>query len=128
MLATETNVAETNPAAIWAARAEAGFARLTGRALRAAEIVRAGGYFETKLERNYHGRDQFRTRLYDASGACVAGFGFAAHNACKAAGILRGRSMWRTSAWGSRDVWYAAPACADELSVNAHRDAERDWN
>ena len=128
MLTTETTTTESTAAEIRAARAAAGFATLRGRALRAAEIVRAGGWFETKLERNYHGRDQFHTRLYNADGTCAKGFGFAAHNECKVAGILRNRQMWRTSAWATRDVWYAAESCADELAVAAHRDAERDWN
>jgi len=130
MNTTETTATTTEPTAaeMRAARAAAGFATLRGRALRAAEIVRAGGYFEERLERNYHGVSQFRTRLYNADGVCVAGFGYAAARDCSKAGILRNRAMWRTSVWASRQVWATAPACADEIAVDAHRDAERDWN
>jgi len=54
---------------------------LSARSIAALEVVQAGGRITHRLERQYSGREQFEYRLWDASGARVKGFGFAALSA-----------------------------------------------
>lgn len=121
----DTTTAPT--AAEIAASVEAGFASLTGRARRAAEIIRAGGVFSEQLERNWKGVQQFRTRLLDASGVVVPGFGFRARHTCERAGILRRVSTWRTSAWETRLGWRLADRSEEEIRIDRAHDMERDY-
>jgi hypothetical protein len=101
---------------------------LRGKILQAAIILREGGYFEEKLERNWKGREQFHTRLFDSNGYVVKGFGFAAREECIRRGLTRSRLMWRTSVHASRSVWIDTPTTQDEIDIMKAWEIDRDYN
>jgi hypothetical protein len=72
---------------------------LSGRAERAVEVLKAGGYFREALETHWNGGEKFRTRLRTASGAVVKGFGFAVKAELESAGMLVSRECAASSTW-----------------------------
>lgn len=74
-------------------------AAISKRAQRALEVLRAGGYFRKQLERAYQGGEQFKTRLRDASGNTIAGFGFQTQYELEQAGMLVRRDCASSSVW-----------------------------
>lgn len=71
---------------------------MTGRAKRALEVLRAGGFFRRALERGWHG-EKFAVRLYSSAGRRVEGVGHAAHRELADAGMLTTRPCPRSSTW-----------------------------
>ena len=64
---------------------------MTGRATKALETLRGGGFVRYRLERNaYLGYAQFKATLLTAGGYTVPGFGFKTFNEIKEAGLLTG--------------------------------------
>ena len=121
----ETFAPVYGPATDRAARAFEILPTLTGRAARAARVLLAGGYFETRLESNYFGRSQFRTRLRDSQGQAVAGIGGA--TLADLSACVRNVACWRTSVWASRCAWATMPQTGDEARILHVQDMERDY-
>lgn len=76
--------------------------KLSSRAVRALEVLQAGGKFRYALETDrYTRRDQFRMRLIGADGRLVAGIGYQAKVELEQAGRLQYQHPHdaRGSAW-----------------------------
>ncbi len=95
-------------------------AKLSKRAERALEVLRAGGFFRNALETAYRG-EKFRTRLYPAGAVpwrhkAIPGIGAAALRELEAAGLVRRRPCAQGSTWPTE--WeIAEPACACVAAV-----------
>lgn len=64
--------------------------KLTPRAQRALEVLKSGGWFRYRLERDsYTGREQFQTRLVAAGNHVVKGYGFAVKDELERAGLIK---------------------------------------
>jgi hypothetical protein len=70
-------------------------------------ILSQGGQFRYALERNYHGREQFKARLIDAQGQTVKGVSYATLADLKAAGKVR-RDFSMPGGSTARETYVAA--------------------
>jgi hypothetical protein len=64
----------------------------------AVAVLRAGGYWRKALENGWHG-EKFKTRLRDAAGRAVKGYGFKCHDVMVEAGMLARRECAPSSVW-----------------------------
>lgn len=71
----------------------------------AVEVLRAGGFFRTQLERAWGGGEKFKTRLRTAEGLVVPGVGAATLRELEGAGKLVRRECVVTSAWPVEFGW-----------------------
>jgi hypothetical protein len=73
---------------------------MTNRAIKAIEVMLAGGYFRKALEASRPGwGEKFKTHLYDASGRKVHGIGGTTKNELADAGMLVRRECASSSTW-----------------------------
>lgn len=93
----------------------------------AVKTISEGGMFSEKLERQYHGGEQFQVRLFNRCGGVVKGIGFQTRQELLDAGILRRVDLWRTSRWETRHVAKNTPITPEEQAASASHDQERDW-
>lgn len=82
---------------------------LSKRALKALEILGAGGYFREALETQFRGGEKFEVRLRSAGGAKVKGFGWKCRKELLDAGLLRWRECPRGSTFPTEHVLIEAP-------------------
>jgi hypothetical protein len=80
--------------------------QLSKRAAQVVAICEAGGFVRYALETGYGGREQFQTRVYDASRQVVKGLGYKAAHDAIALGRLKRREVPRGSDWAQE--WVAA--------------------
>ena len=93
----------------------------------AVKTISEGGRFSEKLERQYHGGEQFQVRLFSRCGGVVKGVGFQTRQELLDAGLLRRVDLWRTSVWETRHVAKGTPITDEEQSAMSHHHQEQDW-
>jgi uncharacterized protein YjhX (UPF0386 family) len=77
------------------------------RTEQALNVLAQGGQFRYALERNYHGREQFKARLIDAQGQTVKGVSYATLADLKDAGMVR-RDFSMPGGSTARETYVAA--------------------
>ena len=73
--------------------------KLSTRATKAIEILKAGGYFRKALETQYRGGEKFTTRLRYHNGQVAKGFGFQTEAELSKAGWLQRKDCAQSSTW-----------------------------
>ena len=75
--------------------------KLSSYALRALQVLQAGGKFRKQLESGFRGREQFQTRLFAADGFRIGGIGFKTFLELRDANFLISIRPYdsRSSAW-----------------------------
>lgn len=69
------------------------------KAQKALGILKAGGYWRKQLETSYRGGEKFKTRLRDAQGSIVKGFGIKTFYEHEDAGVLTYKECASSSVW-----------------------------
>jgi hypothetical protein len=81
----------------------------SARTVLALEVLQAGGFFRTALERAWNGGEKFKTRLRTAKGNVVPGIGPAQFRKLESAGLLVQRECAKSSTWPTEFVLREAP-------------------
>lgn len=69
------------------------------KAQKALEVLKDGGYWRKQLETSYRGGEKFKTRLRNAEGRVVPGFGIKTFCEHEDAGVLTHKECSSSSVW-----------------------------
>jgi hypothetical protein len=72
---------------------------MKAKATKALDILKAGGYWRKQLETQWRGGEKFVTRLRDANGRIVPGFGIKTFFEHQDAGVIQSRDCPSSSVW-----------------------------
>lgn len=101
---------------------------LSARAQAALAHLLAGAYFSERLETDkWTRRSQFHTRLRDAKGAVIPGYGYATRLELEKARLLRPADCWRFSDHESRMKHKDTPKSPDEIAAELEHEVNRNY-
>lgn len=101
---------------------------LSARAQAALGHLLAGAYFSERLETNkWTRRTQFHTRLRNAQGEVIPGYGNATRLELEKARLLRHADCWRFSDHESRMKHRDTPKSQDEIDAELEHERNRDY-